>query len=289
LAGRRTTVRDAFGTLVLARLVALDVAPGLPVFPIGAAVQPLAAGAFALCRFHVVPRFVAGPVVVLLVSECDNAKDRRCGNSLFAVAHPGAQPGGGQLQARGGKARDNNGRFHLVCSLNGGTDGALEFAAEGRSGERPLRLLPRTETRKRMSVALSALRNECLAAQHPSPAGRSRAARFRDINIASRNWAPDSLIFKARTRRLLRGRRRRAPADQAEPSVDERPGRADEPNDRGRLRQALPLRQPRRAAHAPRRFPRGPKLRPQTENAERPHAQRRHLQDQDCRARSFHR
>ena len=38
--------------------------------------------------------------------------------------------------------------------------------------------------------------------------------------------------------------RHRAPADQALPPLDQRPGRADEPHDQGRHRQGLPLRRP---------------------------------------------
>ncbi len=43
----------------------------------------------------------------------------------------------------------------------------------------------------------------------------------------------------------LRSRRRRSSADQTKASMDQRPGRADEPNDQGRHRQTLPLSQPR--------------------------------------------
>ena len=84
----------------------------------------------------------------------------------------------------------------------------------------------------------------------------------------------------------LRSKRDRAPADQTEPSVDERPGRPDEPHDQRSDRQALPLRQPRSAPHASRGLPGSLQLRSTAENARRPHALRIHLQNLDLRTRS---
>ena len=80
----------------------------------------------------------------------------------------------------------------------------------------------------------------------------------------------------------------RAPADQTEPPMDQRSGRADEPHDQGRHRQALPLRKPRAAPGAPRRLHGSLQLCPQAQDPERPHALRMHLQNLDIRARSIH-
>ncbi len=85
-----------------------------------------------------------------------------------------------------------------------------------------------------------------------------------------------------------RSQRDRAPPDQAQPSVDQRSGRANEQNDQGRDCKTLPLRNPRSAANAPRELLGNLELRPKAQDAERPHAPRIHLQNLDIRARSIH-
>ena len=62
-------------------------------------------------------------------------------------------------------------------------------------------------------------------------------------------------------RRHLRRTRHRAPAHQDQASLDQWPGRADEPNHQGRDRQTLPLRRPRSAAPPSRRLRRRLQLR----------------------------
>ena len=75
----------------------------------------------------------------------------------------------------------------------------------------------------------------------------------------------------------LRGPRHRAPPDQAQPSLDEWPSRANEPDDQGRHGQALPLRQPRAAERTPRDLHPRLQLRPSIKDAQWSHPVRVHL------------
>jgi transposase len=61
------------------------------------------------------------------------------------------------------------------------------------------------------------------------------------------------------------------PVDQAPSPLDQRTGRADEPDNQGRNRQAISLRVPRAACSASRRFRRRLQLRPAAENTQRTH------------------
>ena len=63
---------------------------------------------------------------------------------------------------------------------------------------------------------------------------------------------PTARIHHAHVRDALPGEWHRAPLHPDQPSLDERPSRADEPDHQGRHRQALPLRQPRAAQPPPR-------------------------------------
>jgi hypothetical protein len=62
------------------------------------------------------------------------------------------------------------------------------------------------------------------------------------------------LVASDALRHDLRSKRHRAPLDQAEPPVDQRSGRANEPHHQGGNGQTLPLRKPRAVAGAPRRL-----------------------------------
>jgi transposase InsO family protein len=70
--------------------------------------------------------------------------------------------------------------------------------------------------------------------------------------------------------------------------LDERPGRAHEPDDQGGDGQTLPLRQPRPAPAAPRRLRRRLQLRPSAEDPTWSHALRSHLQNLDGTAVQVH-
>ena len=80
----------------------------------------------------------------------------------------------------------------------------------------------------------------------------------------------------------------RASLHQDQPSLDQRAGRANEPDDQGRDRQTLSLRQPRPARSSPRRLRLSLQFRPAPEDPQRPHALRVHLQALDFRARTIH-
>ena len=86
----------------------------------------------------------------------------------------------------------------------------------------------------------------------------------------------------------LRQGRHRPPPDQAKASMDQRPGRADEPHPQGGHRQALLLRDPRRAANPPRPLRPSLQLRPAPQDPQRPHPLRVHLQSLDKRASQIH-
>ncbi len=74
--------------------------------------------------------------------------------------------------------------------------------------------------------------------RHPvHDARHTGSARPRSRSHGTRRTVPRPCL-----RVRLRQSRHRPPADQAEAPVDERPGRADEPDHQGRDRQALPLR-----------------------------------------------
>jgi|GEM_PF-6292303 len=70
--------------------------------------------------------------------------------------------------------------------------------------------------------------------------------------------------------------------------MDQRSGRADEPDDLGRDGQTLLLRDPRPAARAPRQLCRGLQLRQAAQDPQRPHTLRIHLQMLDKRASAVH-
>jgi hypothetical protein len=70
----------------------------------------------------------------------------------------------------------------------------------------------------------------------------------------------------------------RSSAYQAQPSLDQRTGRAHEPNHQRGHRPALPLRQPQPAANTPRRLHRRLQLRQTAQDPRRPHRLRVHLQ-----------
>lgn len=83
-------------------------------------------------------------------------------------------------------------------------------------------------------------------------------------------------VHQSRTRHLgqpahlrprVRRARHRAPADQGEPSLDQRSGRTHEPHPQGSNRQTLPPWKPRRTARPPRSLPRRPHLRPPPQGA----------------------
>ena len=69
-----------------------------------------------------------------------------------------------------------------------------------------------------------------------------------DNGIQFTNRAQDRYAFRHLFDRVCGGARDRAPADEAEPPVDERAGRADEPDAQGGDGEAVPLREPRGAA-----------------------------------------
>ncbi len=101
-----------------------------------------------------------------------------------------------------------------------------------------------------------------------------------------RGW-PDSKIRDAYVRYALSGKWHRASADQDQASMDERPGRAHEPDDQGSDRSTLSLRSTRSTRSTPCRLHQRLQLRSAAEDPEGPHALRVHLQMLDFPARTI--
>lgn len=91
-------------------------------------------------------------------------------------------------------------------------------------------------------------------------------------------------LLGARLRVRLRQEQYRSSNHQAQAPMDQRPGRADEPNDQGSDRKALLLRDARSTARAPRQLRRGLQLRQAAQDTQGPHDLRIHLQMLDKRA-----
>ena len=98
----------------------------------------------------------------------------------------------------------------------------------------------------------------------------------------------EAIIVAFRRHTLLPRERHRAPANQNQAPVDERPGRTNEPDDQGSHRQAVSLRQPPAAPEPSFRFHQCLQLRMAAQDPQGPHSVRIHLQDLDKRARTIH-
>src|SRR4051795_478608 len=92
-------------------------------------------------------------------------------------------------------------------------------------------------------------------------------------------------IYDAHVRSALPRARYRTPIHQDQSSLDQRPGRTNEPHDQGRNRQTLSLRRSRPVAPPSRRLPRRLQFRTPSEDPQRPHAIRVRLKMLDFRAR----
>src|SRR6202789_1076470 len=119
---------------------------------------------------------------------------------------------------------------------------------------------------------------------NPHGPDRQRRAVLRPAVAQKRT---NGALANAYVRQDLSRAGNRTSADQAEPSLDERPGRANEPNDQGGDRQTLSLREPRPVAPPPRRLPRRLQFRSTAQNPQGPHALRVHLQTMDNRAQTI--
>src|ERR1700733_13780697 len=104
------------------------------------------------------------------------------------------------------------------------------------------------------SVAADFLRNLIKTVPYKAhPVPRSKRGEF-DCGRYQRHDRTKGTILGSRLRRGLRPQRYRSSPDQAQASLDQRPGRADEPHHQGCHRQALPLRNARRVAQPSCRF-----------------------------------
>src|SRR3954462_1956057 len=92
-------------------------------------------------------------------------------------------------------------------------------------------------------------------------------------------------IYDAHVRSALPRARYRTPIHQDQSSLDQRPGRTNEPHDQGRNRQTLSLRRSRPVAPPSRRLRRRLQFRTPSEDPQRPHAIRVRLKMLDFRAR----
>src|SRR3954465_7407108 len=95
-------------------------------------------------------------------------------------------------------------------------------------------------------------------------------------------------IYDAHVRSALPRARYRTPIHQDQSSLDQRPGRTNEPHDQGRNRQTLSLRRSRPVAPPSRRLRRRLQFRTPSEDPQRPHAIRVRLKMLDFRTRPIH-
>ena len=104
--------------------------------------------------------------------------------------------------------------------------------------------------------------------------GRDRAHRQRHPirRPAKEPIRSNRQASRASFRERLSGARDRTSTDQAQSSLDQRTGRADEPDDQGRDSQAISLRVARPARSASRRLRRPLQLRPKAQDPQRPYA-----------------
>src|SRR4051794_27653746 len=96
---------------------------------------------------------------------------------------------------------------------------------------------------------------------------------------------PTVTVDPAHVRSALPRARYRTPIHQDQSSLDQRPGRTNEPHDQGRNRQTLSLRRSRPVAPPSRRLRRRLQFRTPSEDPQRPHAIRVRLKMLDFRAR----
>ncbi len=98
---------------------------------------------------------------------------------------------------------------------------------------------------------------------------------------------PDGKIYDAHVRHALHRKRNRTSTHQNQTSLDQWSGRTHEPDNQGRDRQTLSLREPRPTRKAPHRLHQRLQLRPPPQDAERPHAFRIYLQNLDRRPKKI--
>src|SRR3954449_13236400 len=115
-----------------------------------------------------------------------------------------------------------------------------------------------------------------------SPIMASSSGCHRDTQWAER------AIYDAHVRSALPRARYRTPIHQDQSSLDQWPGRTNEPHDQGRNRQTLSLRRSRPVAPPSRRLRRRLQFRTPSEDPQRPHAIRVRLKMLDFRARPIH-
>src|SRR5918998_6875116 len=144
------------------------------------------------------------------------------------------------------------GYFHLDIAEVHTEQGRLHlFVATDRTSKLAFARLHEKATRPPDRGGLPARPRRGRALQGPHGADRQWHALHRSVGrrLDARGHQGDAgregIVPLPRLRGGLRRSRDRAPPDQAAPSLDERPSRADEPHPQGRHRQALPLRQPR--------------------------------------------
>ena len=146
-------------------------------------------------------------------------------------------------------------------------------------GHRPhqqVRLCPTgRERHPRHSLGLP--RSPCCRRALPHPHDLDRQRHPGPLRAALRQ-RPNRPLHDPHVRHAMPGTRHRAPLHQDQSSMDQRPGRADEPNHQARDGQALPRRQSRPAPAAPRGLRRRLQIRPTPQASMRPHALRIHLQ-----------
>src|ERR1700728_3444005 len=119
--------------------------------------------------------------------------------------------------------------------------------------------------------------------------GRDRAHRQRNPirRPAKEPIRSNRQVPRPSFRPRLSGTRDRTSTDQAQSSLDQWASRADEPDDRGRDREAVPLRVERPTCPPSRRLRRRLHFCPKAQNPQRPHALRVHLQTMDNRAKTI--
>jgi transposase len=105
------------------------------------------------------------------------------------------------------------------------------------------------DSANRVTLPPSPRRRRALQDPH-SADGQRHPVPFRAA-LRQRAYSP---LHDPHVRHAMPGKRHRAPVHQNQPSLDQWPGRADEPNHQGRDGQALPLRQPRSAPATPQRL-----------------------------------
>ncbi len=122
--------------------------------------------------------------------------------------------------------------------------------------------------------------SDSLARRYPPHAGQVHGQRTmtRSRGRCSRT------VSGAWLRTDLRPGQHRSSPNPTQLSLDQRPGRADEPNHQGSNRQTLPLRNPRAVASSPRRRHRRLKFRTPVKDLAWSHALRIRLQNLDNRA-----